>query len=1325
MPNNKEKRRTPNKVTLAQPEIATALPEELTSYIEELAARRVGGIINLRGISFQLLYACERMLNLLLPGSPVAIQLEGLEDVDLHNVLVIGQSEYVQLKTSVNDLAAARFWEMGVLQNFLEVYKGVSTATFTLVHNMRLAPALQSLVQGEPAALAHWGAKLQAFDKTLSREQATVFLQRLRFEYITEAQLHERCVQALLANFDIHARSEEQYLKAVFYHAFDWSRQRVTVTYRHLAESIQRVKDSYSSAPLNEALRHNWLERVSYGGEVQRPAAAYFAGQAARPHHIADHLPVRRTSWESRIEAGLAAHAAVVVRSSSGQGKSTLAWQAGYAQQQRGGQVYEIRHCSQLEMANAIVEYLRAWVRVGEQPLVVIDGLGPQVSEWAAVVERVADLPVRFLITSRAEDWYRFGSTGAMLPVHIIDVTLARDEAERIHQELNRRGLLDTHTGHWQPAWEAVADRQLLIEYVYLLTQGQQLRERLAGQLRELNREPRNAAAMLEILRLVAVADCMAIQLDTAQLVRYVADTVGFDSDRGEVLQQLEREYFLCFGTHQVEGLHPVRSRHLAELLHQVLPLADTLAGVCQLLSSEQTHEFFAGLPGLLVATDRRQLYGQLAPLLANRTFLEMTAALDGLLCGEALHYWQQNQAVLDEVFAGGGLELFVYETIPFAKPDVLSSLSNIEGMGEGPRHLLERSHQLAPLAWTDSELLLFATLLHAQQPMTKTHPSCRGLGRLGDWLHRLDLPLPLLPECEETALLQALRTKPLAETQELFTYLWLANPAAGRDFTTQHRKLLLSYLKQHTDTPTLEEEDQDLVAEYLLDLSQGDQGNSLSVERLEVLATFLPEYAHYHSKAFLFPLRPAYLYSVALMNAEKRMTANTLLISRSARINRMWADTILHLYRAKSVYEWQHHLLSMRQLALELTKRMVRLLETMLEQQSGRAKTAYEAVRVQSELLEAHRQRRPKLPANTSDSMFGDYAAVERGVEQWMASVRNFVGQFNGLILPVNSNSRNLATYNLNNAVQQLPAMQAAQRAISARHDYFELAALEQEETGWYPRLLDSVRFYVHCQETLADARVYGVRERIRQWIDTDKQASLAAVHAILRASEQILNVYFHLPTYFIQEGALKTAVIGVEGVDFREQEQLFPLLVSLVELSETQADYFLLLPVVRWQATQGIRYNKAVLRWIKALNEGKEVDTPADWQLPQPKVPTASDVQPLPGVKVQEVKISGESERVTNTLQALWKIQQYRRRLADTPTSERAWLIQLETATRRNVEADLRWLKPRLSQANYATLAECATDCLSSEGCVDEDELVDLLEALLNASPAQETET
>ena len=117
--------------------------------------------------------------------------------------------------------------------------------------------------------------------------------------------------------------------------------------------------------------------------------------------------------------------------------------------------------------------------------------------------------------------------------------------------------------------------------------------------------------------------------------------------------------------------------------------------------------------------------------------------------------------------------------------------------------------------------------------------------------------------------------------------------------------------------------------------------------------------------------------------------------------------------------------------------------------------------------------------------------------------------------------------------------------------------------------------------------------------------------------------------------------------------------------------------------------------------------------------------DVQPLLGIEVQAIEKPEESERVAGTVQALWKMLEYRRRLTEALTPEQAWLGQLETATRTRVQADLNWLKPRLSEENYSLLAECATRFIDSEGSVDEEQLVSLLESLLNTSPKQETAT
>lgn len=99
------------------------------------------------------------------------------------------------------------------------------------------------------------------------------------------------------------------------------------------------------------------------------------------------------------------------------------------------------------------------------------------------MVEQLRLLPVKFLVTSREEDWYRYGADPSVIRLQTVDLSLSAGEAATIFQQFRSRNQLSPHVVAWQPAWESVAGRGLLIEYVYLLTRGELLRDRLATQI--------------------------------------------------------------------------------------------------------------------------------------------------------------------------------------------------------------------------------------------------------------------------------------------------------------------------------------------------------------------------------------------------------------------------------------------------------------------------------------------------------------------------------------------------------------------------------------------------------------------------------------------------------------------------------------------------------------------------------------------------------------------------------------------------------------------------------------------------------------------------
>lgn len=376
--NSSKKKGEHSAVSSTQPneQLAVAM-QPIAHYLEAIATKRLGGAINFRGISYQLLYASCRLLEMGVENSWMAsVQLEGLEDIDLRGSDIVEDAEYVQIKTSQNPLDASRLWSLNVLQNFLEVHEANPKARFRLVYNMPISGGhLQHLIQKEfnPPMLAYWQSKLVSAQKKTTPLDTPTFLAQLAFEHITQTTLYNNLVNKLLSEYGVNSGTEEQFIKSLFYHAFTWSQERTIVQPSDVHRVLQEVKDTFSRAPTNEAVRHKWITAVSFGNSDSLPAddASYFEGMAAQPFHIARRLPVRRPEWEEIVQTRLADDDVVLIKASSGQGKSTLAWQVAYALLAQGRQVYQVTLCRRPEEANSIREFLEARVRIGELPLVV------------------------------------------------------------------------------------------------------------------------------------------------------------------------------------------------------------------------------------------------------------------------------------------------------------------------------------------------------------------------------------------------------------------------------------------------------------------------------------------------------------------------------------------------------------------------------------------------------------------------------------------------------------------------------------------------------------------------------------------------------------------------------------------------------------------------------------------------------------------------------------------------------------------------------------------------------------------------------------------
>jgi len=776
-----------------------------TNTLLSVSNQRDGGALNFRGIGFQLIYACHRLLTELIPEFPEkSIQLEGIEDVD---VMHIADTEYVQLKTSINDINASDFWNMGVLKNYLQVYRINPNSRLLFVHNSKISKGNLSELESKNLSkncIQYWKEKFVSSRIDISGIDFENFLSKINFEKVSESNVRRLCIQELIKRFNLNEGTENQYLYALFNNAFLWSRDKAIIRLFDLEKVIQSVTDSFSKSPTNEAIKNNLIEEILFEDEGISGDLGYFDGKAARPIHIAKELPVQRKGWEVKIDESIKQFDITIIKASSGQGKSTLAWQIAKKYHDQKASIFNINICSSQAEVASIADFVKTRLKIGKQPILFFDGLSSILSNWNHLMEQVAKLPIKVVVTSREEDWYRHGLDASKFHLNFINIKLLRDEAKEVFNQLISKGKLHNSIETWEPLWEKVESKGLLIEYVYLLTKGHMLEERLQTQIKTLNKD-NDSAAKIEILRLVSLADVLGVKILTKNLTKYVSDNIGFNSDRGELFKQLEKEYYLQFKNHLIEGLHPVRSSHLLDILHQTVQKEESIISLLKILESDFYYDYFLELPALLAECNKKEkIYDDLSKIVSNLKYSDMVYAIDGLMHSEPERFWRDNKDIFDNVYDNGGLEVFVSDTLPFTKLNTINNLN--ETMGKKYPNLQFLSGKLEELSKYDirkyninqSDLYLFVNSLSNHLKLkTQIIRNYEGLGFLVKWFKQLSIQFPIDLRVEESELFNLIGQIDINELSELFNYLNIVDPISYKKFIKKNKSWLIGMLKK------------------------------------------------------------------------------------------------------------------------------------------------------------------------------------------------------------------------------------------------------------------------------------------------------------------------------------------------------------------------------------------------------------------------------------------------------------------------------------------------------------------------------------------------
>jgi len=1243
----------------------TAMYSEL---LEPVLAKRIGGAVNITGIYYQVLYACWSILREL-QNSHAIIRLEGIEDLDVNNPIITDELEYTQLKSSKNKLDAYGFWDLGVLQNFIEVYHKEPRSRFKLVYNMKITDGnLKNLFDGNlnEKSKQYWFEKLNSLPyKGIDYFR---FIETISFEFASIEDITTQVLKLLYEKWNVNIGTDEQFLKSLFYNALIWSRDRKEISKNDVAVLFQNITDSFSKAPKNDAIKNDWIKQISFSNDV-KDYSSYYEGKAALPIHIVQKLPVRRVYWEKKIESLLDESDAVIIKSSSGQGKSTLAWQTGYNQKNKYD-IYQVQHCPDVDSANSILQFIQTRLNIGQLPLIVFDGLNSSIKSWNYIVENAANLPVKFIITTRNEDWYKYGSDVSKSNIKFIDINLSKEEAHSIYDQLQKKGKLNI-SECWQSVWEKVQEKGLLIEYAYLLTKGEMIQERLKYQVSTLNKT-QSAAAKLEILRLVSLADSMNIKIRTHALLNHIAENIGFAQDRGEILKELVDEYSLNFENAYIGGLHPVRSNHLVSILHENLPIEDSLTSLFPLLDNIYFSDYFISAPLYLNPSSKTEFYNKLGKILSQSSFNQMVIALDGVFHLESQFYWNNNRQIYDEACETGSVELFTISSVPFNDYAVLQldDLANtLDEMGAGFRKLSKLTKQLPRFTVNETDVYQLASSI-------QKHLKCRdkkienyvGLGSLAQWFKALNLSLTLnvdiFLKIDVAYFFENINSLELNETKEIATFCLINKKEEYFKYSKKHRKDLISYLKRTTDSLTIEEKGDELHINYLLYGDDVTSANEMSVQRIQVLYTFLPVYERYCTEAIMLPFPNEEVVSFTIESSKKEMPPENIVNEFDVHLNQIWYKTILKNYESVSVYEWQKSIIEFRENALELAFSLCQYIDSLLEANSKKQQSSLQKIiKLSEHFRKIDKALKPYPTFNKKYNEDNSRIITESNINNWRSSLGNVNNQMLNIISPKEEHNRSVVLYNLKAAFLSTGDMQECFNLIvRGSFEYFDTSLLESRELELYERLYVTVQYYI-SQIPLNDKKaIKGAKNVAKEWWKTQINHKLQQLRMILENVSTNEDYIFYFPSKLEETDTLTYVTIGIEGFDFSSGNSLQQLSIDLVGLADFPADFYTILNIKNGVVLSGLRFKQALFKALKNELNGLLSEDILDL-MPLPVFPDEKMIQTISGVSLPAQSFGNTiKDKKFQVLIELWKLKEYRNRLNKKSPIEVKWLTKVE---------------------------------------------------------------
>jgi hypothetical protein len=572
----------------------------------------------------------------------------------------------------------------------------------------------------------------------------------------------------------------------------------------------------------------------------------FYKATLTRYEHILLGLDVNREKYLEQVNSELKDNNIIIVKGASGQGKTALL----YSYVHRYGNdmmSFELNIQQDSISTQKSIQTIASISKKLGVPTFFLINVRPNTTEWLQIVKESAYFNhIKFLIAIRNEDWYRASAVGIEFEHKEIDLVLSKEEAEIMYSKLNDKNKIN-HFTDFDEAWIKLGNNSPLLEFVYSITQGDSLHNKLNLQVQQILKEGGvTNNQQIEFLRIVSLADSLGARIDISKL--------DSNFDYQFVIKKLENEYLIkkTSDRKHIQGLHVLRSQTLVEILFDEFSNSKEEYGYkcISLIVEEDLYLFMLQLFYIEIFAPSKFIKN--LNKLSNINWSIYTCIIKAFIWVGTREYVESNRKVIDECRKICGAAWMMFMDFTFGGFRDINGMLDLLKIDKERRGIIEElNNKLLPKNDVFNLASDIINKLEFPQNVPYSEFEWRSFGETLFWLKNIKnqkKAIPIFSESEFEMAFNHLNSKNLSK---LMLGMCSYSPTLDK-IRKKYVKYFIDTIKSDFDIIHLSVDEDDVNVHYIIDILKNEDkrsSNDFVVNILDILRTAFPDKKKFNSQ--------------------------------------------------------------------------------------------------------------------------------------------------------------------------------------------------------------------------------------------------------------------------------------------------------------------------------------------------------------------------------------------------------------------------------------------------------------------------------------------